>query len=91
MNCSIFQCIALAWHEEVGGGSGLPGCKSNDWQTISKFPANPTSYEDEDDADKDYFYDVDDYDCDYDGYDHNDDGDRCSVLCFLQVSVSKNI
>ena len=48
-------------------GAGLTGCKSNDWQTISKFPANPTSYEDDDD-------DVDDEDDAND--DGNDDGDR---------------
>ena len=50
-NAVHLQCTA--WHEEVGGGSGLPDCKSNDWQTISKFQPNPTSYEEDDDEDDD--------------------------------------
>ena len=60
-------------------GAGLTGCKSNDWRTISKFPANPTSYEDDDDDDDDENDDDDDNDVDDDDDDDddNDDDDTC--------------
>ena len=60
-------------HEQVGGGGWLGwSCKSNDWRTISKFPANLTYYDDDDDDDDDDDYDDDDDD---DGDDDDDDDD----------------
>ena len=67
--CGVFLwCISVvyfcAWHElEGGGGCWLRCCcKSNDWRTISKFPANPTYYDDEDEDDNDNDEDEDDDD-----------------------------
>ena len=62
-------------------GAGLTGCKSNDWQTISKFPANPTSYEDDDDDDDDENDDDDDNDVD----DADADEKGTTIVCIFKI------